>query len=114
MFANHAIFLARVCIVVLLNSGGQILFKLGSGGQVFPNISLLMGLTCYGLSTLLYVVILSKLNLSVTYPVVIGSSVILTTLLSGALLGEKVLMVQWMGIGAILVGITAVALGKLL
>lgn len=51
---------------------GQMLFKAGAAGrshwQEFINLSLIGGLGCYGLSTLLWIYCLSKLPLRVVYP----------------------------------------------
>jgi len=55
----------------------------------------------------------TKLNLSLAYPVVIGLTVIFTTLTGAFLLDEKVLPVQWLGIGLMVSGISAIAFGKI-
>jgi small multidrug resistance pump len=65
----------------------------------------------YGLSTIVYIFVLGKFNLSVAYPVVIGLTVFCTTITGAYLLGEKVATVQWFGIGLMLSGISAVASG---
>jgi len=47
--------------------------------KFFLNIYLLGGICTYAVSTVFYIVVLSKLNLSVSYPVVIGLTVVATT-----------------------------------
>ena len=101
-----------ILVTVGLNTLAQALLKLGSG-QSFLNLYLLGGLVVYGLSTVLYILVLGKLNLSLAYPVVIGLTVLFTTLTSSLLLGEKVLPVQWLGIGLMISGISAIAFGKI-
>ncbi|WP_299490636.1 SMR family transporter [Acaryochloris sp. IP29b_bin.137] len=104
------------CILVLLTSGlntaGQILLKYGVTNSFF-NLYLLGGILAYGLSTIVYILVLSKLNLSVVYPVVIGLTVISTTLASIIFFQEKVSVPHWMGVGLILSGICTVVFGKI-
>jgi small multidrug resistance pump len=97
-----------IVVTVLLNTIAQALLKLGSKASSF-NFYLLGGLAAYGLSTLFYLVVLSKANLSIAYPIVIGLTVLMTTLTSTWLLGEKVISVQWIGIGLVIAGISAIA-----
>lgn len=73
---------------------------------------LLGGVLLYGLSTIVYVLVLSKINLSVAYPVVIGLTVITTTIAGATLLHEQVTSVNWAGIGLTIAGIFAIAFGK--
>jgi len=65
----------------------------------------------FAVSTVFYIVVLSKLNLSVTYPVVIGLTVVATTF-RGSCSGEEVPTIHWLGIGLMLSGISAIAFGK--
>ncbi|MBW4691357.1 MAG: small multidrug resistance protein [Lyngbya sp. HA4199-MV5] len=100
-----------ILATVGLNTLAQALLKLGSGKNLL-NFYLFGGILIYGLSTGLYILVLSKLNLSLAYPVVIGLTVLFTTITGSLLLGEKVLPVQWIGIGLMLSGISAIAFGK--
>ena len=101
-----------ILITVGLNTIAQALLKLGSGQNPL-NFYLLGGLFAYGLSTVFYIVVLGKFNLSVIYPVIIGLTVFATTMTGAFLLGEKVVTIQWLGIGLMLSGISAIALGKM-
>jgi small multidrug resistance pump len=101
-----------ILVSVGLNTLAQTLLKLGAG-QSLLNLYLFGGIVAYGISTILYVLILGKLNLSLAYPVVIGLTILFTTLASSLLLGEKVLTVQWLGIGLMISGISAIAFGKI-
>lgn len=105
------IFTSLIFVTVGLNTMAQVLLKSGASKNIL-NIYLLGGIVTYGLSTIVYILVLSKFNLSVAYPVVIGLTVIATTIASAFLLREKVNSVNWLGIGLMLSGIFAVAFGR--
>lgn len=109
---NYSFLIPIVIITVLLNTIAQILLKLGAGKNVL-NIYLIAGILTYGLSTIFYILVLSKLKLSLTYPLVIGLTVVATTLAGAIFLKEQVPSIQWVGIGLMLSGICAIALGKI-
>ncbi len=98
-------------LTITLNTVAQTLLKLGSG-QGLLSLYLLGGIAAYGLSTIFYILVLSKFDLSIAYPVVIGLTVVATTVSGAMLLREKVQPTQWIGIGLMLSGIFAIALGK--
>lgn len=99
-----------VLVTVGLNTIAQALLKLGSGDNPV-NPYLLGGILAYGLSTIFYIVVLGKFNLSVVYPVIIGLTVLSTTITGAYFLGEKVATIHWLGIGLMLSGISAIAAG---
>jgi multidrug transporter EmrE-like cation transporter len=101
-----------VLISVSLNTLGQSLLKLGAGQNPL-NIYLFGGIMAYALSTVFYVLVLGKLNLSVVYPVVIGLTITSTTLSGAILLKEEVSYVHWVGIGLMVSGIVAIAFGRI-
>lgn len=109
--SNPIIFVLLILITVSLNTIAQTLLKLGAGQNPL-NFYLLGGICCYGLSTVFYVLVLGKLNLSIAYPVVIGLTIVVTTIVGAVVLREKVLVTQWVGIGLLLSGISAIALTK--
>jgi small multidrug resistance pump len=96
-----------------VNTLGQLLLKLGSG-QNFINVYLLAGISCYGLGTLMYILVLGKFNLSFAYPFVIGLTVIFTSIAGVTYLREDLSSLGWIGIGLLLSGIAAITLGKTL
>ncbi|WP_421658248.1 SMR family transporter [Leptothermofonsia sp. ETS-13] len=104
-------FLILILVTVGLNTLAQMLLKLGSGQNPL-NLFILSGLVAYGLSTVFYILVLGKLNLSVAYPVVIGLTVVATTLTGAVLLREKVSSIHWLGLGLMLSGISAIAFAK--
>jgi small multidrug resistance pump len=97
-----------ILITVVLNTTAQTLLKLGSGQSIL-NFFLLGGIVTYGLSTIFYILVLGKFNLSIGYPIVIGLTVLFTTIAGAYYLGEQVAPVQWIGIGLMLSGISAIA-----
>lgn len=104
-------FFILVGATVVLNTLAQLLLKLGSG-RYRLNIYLLGGILAYGLSTLMYISVLSKLNLSLAYPLIIGLTVIATTVAGVYFFSEKVEPTAWIGIGLMLSGIGAMTLGR--
>ena len=108
---NPLVLMALILISVFLNTVGQSLLKLGAGQNPL-NLYLFGGLTAYALSTVFYVIVLGKLNLSVVYPVVIGLTITSTTLAGAILLKEQITHIHWVGIGLMLSGIAAIAFGK--
>jgi small multidrug resistance pump len=100
-----------ILVTVGLNTIAQTLLKMGAG-QNLLNLYLLGGVLAYGLSTLFYISVLGKSNLSVAYPVVIGLTILATTLAGAIVLREKVAPGQWLGVGLMLSGIWAIAFSK--
>ena len=107
----NLLFSLLILITVGLNALAQMLLKLGSGQNPL-NLYLLGGIAAYGLSTGIYILVLGKLNLSIAYPVVIGLTVVATTLVGAIVLREKVVSGQWIGIGLMISGICAIAFTK--
>lgn len=104
-------FVLLVLLSSILNTAGQVLLKQGAGRGIFSPY-LIGGLGLYGISTIAYIMILSKTNLSLAYPVILGLTVTATTLSSFILLGEKVQFLHWVGIGLVISGISAIAMAQ--
>ena len=111
MINNYFVLIFLVFLTVVLNTVAQTLLKLGADHN-FVNMYLLGGILSYGISTILYILVLSKLDLSLTYPVVIGLTVVATTFSGVIVLKEQVYTTQWVGIGLMLSGILAIAFSK--
>jgi drug/metabolite transporter (DMT)-like permease len=110
---------------VLLNSGGQILQRYGArqvsgvlNTATDPNVwlallaepAVLAGLGCWALSTLLWLYLLSAVEVSVLYAV--GSlSYVVVPLAARALLGEAMVPGQWLGMVLIALGVAVGRLG---
>lgn len=101
-----------ILTTVGLNTLAQTLLKLGAGQNPL-NFYLAGGLVTYGISTIFYISVLGKLNMSMAYPIVIGLTITATTLVGAGLLHEKVAPTHWMGIGLVLSGIFAIASTKI-
>ncbi|MGA9377556.1 MAG: SMR family transporter [Phormidium sp.] len=108
---SNVVFFILILFTVALNAVAQTLLKLGSGQNPL-NMFLFGGLAAYGLSTVFYILVLGKFNLSVAYPVVIGLTVLATTMSGAIMLGEPVARVGWIGVGLMISGIIAIAFGK--
>jgi multidrug transporter EmrE-like cation transporter len=80
--------------------------------ELLKNSFLLMGLVLFAISFFLYVFILSRLQLSVVYPVVTGAILILITAASHFLLKEALTAMQAVGILVIAMGIVLVLLPR--
>lgn len=103
---------------ILMGVSGQFLIKLGvnqSGGlekvglikfllTAFTSPFILSGIFLYGLSAILWVIILSKIDLSVAYPS-LSLGYILILLVSALFLGESVSAIRFLGVFLIVAGI---------
>ena len=110
MQGGSALWLLMVAIVVL-NTIAQALLKLGAGRNLL-NAWLGGGIAAYGVSTLLYIFLLGRANLTFAYPVVIGATAIATCLAGGLYLGERIVGFHWMGIALIVAGIACVTAAR--
>lgn len=81
---------------------------IGIVAEAVQNVWIMSGLALHGISFFLYVFILSKLKLSVFYPIATGASLVLITLFSVIILKEKLAAVQVVGITIIMVGMVLV------
>ena len=109
---KYLLFFTLISITVTLNTVAQTLLKLGAKPNLF-NLYLLAGILAYGLSAIFYILVLSKVNLSVAYPVVIGLTIVATTFSGALYFREHISMTHWLGIGLMLSGISAIAFEKI-
>ena len=98
---------------VLLNAGAQLLLKAGTNAAplglrlaIEPHI--LAGLACYVVSVVVWVVALSKVPVSMAYPM-LSIGYVVNAIAAYYLLGEAVTPVRLAGIGVIIVGVFIVA-----
>jgi multidrug transporter EmrE-like cation transporter len=73
------------------------------------NWVLLAGLGCFALNVVFYAFALQKLAISVAYPIMVASGFGIIVTVAGIVLGERLSMTQWIGVVAILLGVTLVA-----
>jgi multidrug transporter EmrE-like cation transporter len=68
------------------------------------------GCCCYGLSTVLYLSVLARLDLSLAYPTV-SLGYVLVMIMSRALFKEPVSPIRWLAAAVICAGVVLVGLG---
>ena len=106
-------------VSVSLGAGGQLCLKYGVNllGENVPILEILkgiltpyvfMGFVFYGLSSLIYLWVLSKLSLSFAYPFV-ALSFVMVLVLCWLLLGESLPSLRVIGVGLIVIGVLTVA-----
>jgi len=107
-------------LAILVGVGGQLFLKFGMARQpnfrifnimsVLPNWPVLLGFGCYGLSTVLYLQVLARLELSLAYPTV-SLGYVLVIIMSRILFKEAVSAARWMAVMIICCGVVLVGLG---
>ena len=73
--------------------------------QIFQNFWIMLGVGLFGASFILWLFILSRLQLNVAYPIALSSEVIITTVVAWFLFKEYLSPLQILGIAVIIVGI---------
>lgn len=79
----------------------QLLYKII---PMFLNPYVFFGLACFGISAIFWLVVLSRLELSLVYPMV-SVAYILVALASWFFFKENVTLVRWLGILVIVLGV---------
>lgn len=111
---------------VLLNAGAQLLLKAGVGplgairvtpsnllhtaGQVLTQMPILAGLACYVVSVGVWIVALSRVEVSLAYPM-LSLGYVVNALAAWWLFGEMLGPMRWSGIGLILLGVFVMSRG---
>jgi drug/metabolite transporter (DMT)-like permease len=103
---------------ILLLVAGQILFKIGLqqiGGVSVSNLwktafslPIWLGLLLYVIATGLWFIVLSRMNLSLAYPLQ-SLAYVLGVAAAWGIFGEPIPTVRWIGVLVILAGVTLVA-----
>ena len=113
-------------IAVFIGSIGQIILKIGTNnypGSITNNFyssfssflkilffpQIFIGLSCYAVSALLWIIVLSHLEVSKAYPI-LGLSYIFVLLLSFFFLGESLTLTKILGSLLILFGVVLISL----
>ena len=115
---------ALVLTGVLLNAVAQLLLKAGAGslagielragnalaiaGRLAFNVPILAGLACYALSVVVWILALSRVEVSVAYPM-LSIGYVVNALAAWWLFGENLTGARLAGIGIILLGVWLVA-----
>jgi multidrug transporter EmrE-like cation transporter len=85
-------------------------FRLGDISLLVHNLPVISGFCCYGLSTVLYLSALARLELSLAYPTV-SLGYVLVIILSRIVFKEPVSPGRWLAAGLICCGVVLVGLG---
>ncbi len=78
--------------------------------KIFSNLSILAGLFCYVSSVSGYLVLLSKTDISVAYPIVTSLAYGGIILISLLIFREPFSTLKWLGLGLILLGVVLVGM----
>ena len=113
-----------VLLGVLLNAGAQLLLKAGTnsvgqfafsrdnilpvGWQLATEPHILGGLVCYVISVVVWIMALSRVEVSVAYPM-LSIGYVVNALAAWYLFGEAVTISRIVGIGIIIVGVYVVS-----
>ena len=107
---------------VLLASSGLILFKLGStnnnltlnifGLSINYSIKMILGLLCYGFSFILWMLIVSKMNLTFAMPLSVAIVNTLFVVGSCLVLKERITLTQGIGIFIVIFGVCIMTWGR--
>jgi multidrug transporter EmrE-like cation transporter len=104
---------AFILVGVLLNAGAQLLLKAGTNAMplglrlaIEPHI--LGGLACYGVSVVVWVVALSRVPVSIAYPM-LSIGYVVNAVAAWYLFGETLTPMRLTGIGIIVAGVFVVA-----
>ena len=118
---NQVVLILMFAVYALLSAGGLILFKLGgqdtaiqsnsSGLSLLLSWKMLAGILCYMLSFVLWLLIVSKTQLSFAMPLSVGVVNILVFLGSARYLHEEITPLKIIGLGVIIVGLFLITTG---
>jgi len=106
-----------VLIATFIGAFGALFLKYGAEKMTrksklsFLNTRLLFGIMLYVLSSVFFLIALKNGELSVLYPIT-SLSYVWISLLSIKLLGEKMNFFKWLGISAILLGVSLIGFGS--
>jgi multidrug transporter EmrE-like cation transporter len=109
-----------LALALVLNATANVLLKIGAArvggleepnliGRLVTNYHLLAGLSLFALNVVFYVLALTRLNLSVAYPIMMAGGVVIIATVSVLLLHEALTMRQGVGLLLLIVGIVLVA-----
>lgn len=116
--------LILLLVTVSLNVLGQLMMKRGmsSVGAISGDLSIMVqsiakaflnpyvvaGVAAYGFSSIFWLVLLSRVDLSYAYPA-LSLGYVLITLVSAIFLGEQVSALRWAGVFVICVGVIMIS-----
>lgn len=109
-------------LYVLLSTSGLLLFKMGAMNADI-NLTILnysfsfslksiFGIFCYGMSFILWMVIISRMNLTLAVPLSVAIVNTLVVIASCIVLKEKITFLQGFGIFIVIVGVSLIGIKK--
>ncbi|MFA5797288.1 MAG: hypothetical protein WC916_04600 [Candidatus Woesearchaeota archaeon] len=113
--SSYAGVILLIIVCTLFTSIGQLLLKLGSSHtnsiiEIVTNIPLIFGLISYAFGAVLLILALKYGELSLIYPF-IALSFIWVNLLSLFIFHEYIAFINWIGIIAIVIGVSLIGYG---
>jgi len=98
-----------IAMTIMLTACGQLCLKRSTAlgaplWEIVRNPFFLGGLVLYGLSTIIYLMVLRQIRVSVAFPVVFGGTSVLVCLLGRVLLGEMLHLSQVGGVFLVIAG----------
>lgn len=118
---NKMLLFVLFTLYVLLASSGLVLFKLGTvngsiikifGFSINFSWKMLVGIMCYGFSFLLWLYIVSHMNLTFAMPLSVAIVNTLVIVESCVFLKEKITLTQGIGIFIVIFGVALMTWGK--
>lgn len=88
----------------LLDGGVMGLFRL-----ILRHWVVIVGLVAFALNVVFYAFALQKLQISVAYPIMVSGGFVIIVIVAGIFLRERLTVLQWVGVVAILLGVVLVA-----
>lgn len=118
--SNPLIILGLMIVLTLIGATGSLFLKLGSKNfrleasikniiALIKNWQVILGVFLYGLSSIIFIVVLKMTDLSIAYPMT-SMSYIFVTILSYKFLKEKINRYKTIGIVLIIIGVALVKL----
>jgi multidrug transporter EmrE-like cation transporter len=107
-----------LALALSLNAAANLMMKFGvrrleaSGGglaNLLTNWVLLGGLALFALNVAFYTYALSRIPISVAYPIMVSAGFAVIAVVAGSWLGERLSSLQWGGVATIVVGVWLVA-----
>ena len=97
---------ARSVGAISMSDGSAALWRSAAGLAQHPGI--LGGLICYAVSVVVWIVALSRVEVSIAYPM-LSIGYVVNAALAWWLFGEQVSAQRWLGIAVIIIGVVLVA-----
>lgn len=119
---NSMLLVVLFAVYALLSAGGLVLFKLGgrdaalelgrTGFSISLSWKMLLGIFCYLCSFLLWLVIVSRTQLTFAMPLSVGVVNILVFLGSARFLGEQITPTKILGLAVIVLGLFLISIPR--